>query len=48
MEGDSMTQFESLKRCCHCGAVIQSDDPKKEGSSLYRVKEFERRFPGVS
>lgn len=44
MEGDSMTQFESLKRCCHCGAVIQSDDPKKEGYlSLETLNEISDR-----
>ncbi|HBM99915.1 MAG TPA: hypothetical protein DD384_01565, partial [Firmicutes bacterium] len=39
-----MNQFESLKRCCHCGAVIQSDDPKKEGYlSLETLKEVSDR-----
>ncbi len=26
-----MKTFQSLKRCYHCGAVIQSEDPTKEG-----------------
>ncbi len=26
-----MKTFQSLKRCCHCGTVIQSEDPTKEG-----------------
>lgn len=26
-----MKVFQSLKRCYHCGAVIQSEDPSKEG-----------------
>lgn len=38
MEGDRiMNQFESLKRCYHCGTVIQTDDPTKEG---YIQKEY--------
>ncbi len=31
MEGDCMNTFQSLRRCYHCGAVIQSQDPSKEG-----------------
>lgn len=26
-----MSEFESLKRCYHCGAVLQSEDQEKEG-----------------
>lgn len=30
-EGGIMNKFESLKRCYHCGSVIQSEDQAKEG-----------------
>ncbi len=31
MEGDYMKEFQSVRRCYHCGAAIQSEDPSKEG-----------------
>lgn len=39
-----MNQFESLKRCCHCGVVIQSEDPSKEGYlPLEKLKEVSNK-----